>query len=142
MLAATGVVTLMLGLIGFGGQFISTLNWPLAQRLGLQEAGEHTDPLFRRLERNTAIWDLCSWWTLPLAGLLMLLDHAWWPFVAIFAGGVYADTAGRELAKLWGLGSEGVRTGTAQDARTRLIFLLVTGGAGLWAAAYAVLELL
>ena len=141
MLFATGVIALVLGLVGFGGQLISTLDWSFAQKLGLQEDDAHVDPLFQRLERNTALWDVAIWWTLPLAGLVMLLDHPWWPMAAIFAGGVYADTAGRELAKLRGLDREDIRTGTAGDSRTRLVFFMVTGGVGLWVALYAALHL-
>ena len=141
MVVATGVASLVIGLVGFCGQFLSTVNWPLAQSLGVQEADAAADPLFQRLERNTAVWDLFTWWTLPAAGALMVLDHAWWPFLAILAGGVYADTSGRELAKLRGLETEGVRTGTTKDRTTRLVFFVVTGAVGLWAAVFAIIRM-
>jgi hypothetical protein len=141
MLVATGAVCLVIGLVGWGGQLLSVTSWPSAKRLGLQEADEHADPLFQRLERNTAAWDLFTWWTLPAAGTLMLLDHAWWPYLAVLAGGVFVDTSGRELAKLWGLEREGIRTGTAKDRTTRLAFFIVTGATGAWAAVLAIIRM-
>jgi len=138
---AAGVASIVIGLVGFGGQLISVLDWPLAQRLGLQESQDHTDTLFRRLERNTAIWDLCSWWTLPVAGALMVTGHPWWPVVALLAGGVYMDTAGREWAKLSGLGSENVKTGEPKDARRRGAFFIVTAAIAVWAVVLAVMEI-
>ena len=142
MLVAAGVVSLLVGLVGFGGQLTSIVDWPLAQKLGLQESDEHTEPLFRRLEKNTAMWDVFSWWTLPVAGILMLLESAWWPVAAIFAGGVYLDTAGRELAKLRALDREGVETGTERDRRTRVGFFIVTAAVALWVAGLGVFEVL
>ena len=142
MLVTAGIASVIVGLVGFGGQLISVTNWPLAQRLGLQESDDSTDPLFRHLERNTAIWDLLSWWTLPAAGILMLIDHTWWPFLAIFAGGVYFDTAGRESAKLRALEREGMQTGTKRDGHIRLGFFIVTAAVGLWVAALGAHHLL
>ena len=47
---AAAIVALVVGGVGFGGQALSVANWPLAQRIGLQEGDEHTDPIFLRLE--------------------------------------------------------------------------------------------
>jgi hypothetical protein len=142
MLRVIGGFALLFGIVGFGGQLLSVVDWPLAQRLGLQEADEHADRLFRHLERNTAIWDLATWWSLPAAGVLMLFGHDWWPVAALFAGGIYFDTAGREVAKILGLSSQGVRTGTTKDARGRLVFFGVAGVIGLAVAIVAALEIL
>lgn len=142
MVVAAGAASLLVGLIGLGGQAISVANWPLAQKLGLQESTEDTEPLFRRLERNTALWDLVSWWTLPAAGALMLVGNAWWPLLAVFAGGIYFDTAGREIAKLGALEREGVQTGTQKDRRVRLCFFVVTAVVGMWVAALGAYQML
>ncbi len=106
----------------------------------MQEKRDTTDPLYWRLERNTAIWDLLVNWTLPVAGVLMLLDHSWWPFVALVAGGVYADQGGREIAKVVGLRSEGVRVGTEGGVRFALAFLSLWAALGLFVGIYALIE--
>ena len=140
MLAVTGVIALMFGLLGYGGQLISSIDFQLAQRLGLQEKDEDTEPLYRRLELNTARWDLAVLWTLPVAGLLIILDHSWWPYLALISGGVFVDAGGREIAKLLGLRRQGVRVGGGSELRLALGFLTVMIVTGLWVAVYGLLE--
>ena len=101
------------------GQLVSVVDFGLAQRLGLQEKPENVDPLFGRLELQAARWDLLWLWILPAAGVLMLLDHAWWPYVALVGGGATVDTGGREAVKVIGLRAGGVRTGTPGEDRLK-----------------------
>lgn len=140
MQTALGIVAVVLGAIGLIGQLVSVVNFKLAQQWGLQEKEHSTDPLYWRLERNTALWDLFVIWTLPVAGVLMLLDHSWWPFVALVAGGVYADLGGREVAKVLGLRSEGVRIGRQGEVRFALAFLGLWSAAGVIVGLYALFE--
>jgi hypothetical protein len=137
MVAATGIACLVFGSIILIGQSISTIDFSLAQKLGLQERDEVTEPLFRGLELNTARWDLFVLWTLPAAGALMLVDHAWWPYLALVAGGVHVDTAGREMAKILGLRAFGVKTGSTRDARTFLFVMVLMSLIGLWCVGMA-----
>lgn len=123
MRIALGIAALLFGSVGFLGQLVSSVDFRLAQRLGLQERDEETEPLYRHLELNTARWDLFVLWTLPLAGVLMLAQHAWWPYAALVAGGIHADAGGREAAKVLGLRAQGVRIGSARDVRVALVFL-------------------
>lgn len=141
MLIATALVFLLFGLLGLVGQLISALSFPLAQRLGLQEKDAETEPLHRRLELNTARWDLFVIWTLPATGILMLLDCASWPYLALVAGGVHVDTAGREAAKLLGLRAQGIKTGDEKEVRVGLGFFVVMALIGAWAIVYALLRL-
>ena len=122
MMTATGLAWVVFGLIAVIGQSISTFNFSLAQKLGLQEKNDATEPLFRQLELNTAKWDLCVHWTLPATGVLMLDGHPWWPCLALVAGGVLVDTAGRETAKVLGLRKDGVGTGSGTEARLYFCF--------------------
>ncbi len=137
MRIALGIVALLVGSLGVVGQFISTVDFPLAQRLGLQERSEDTEPLYRHLELNTARWDLVVLWTLVLAGVLMIIDHSWWPWVALIAGGIHADTGGREIAKLTGLAAEGIRVGSPKERRFGLAFLALLGAVGLALIVYS-----
>ncbi len=131
MRIALGIVALLLGALVVVGQFISTVDFQLAQRLGLQEKDEATEPLFRHLELNTARWDLLVLWTLPLAGVLMVAENSWWPWVALIAGGILVDTAGREAAKGLGLRAEGVRIGAPNEVRVYFGFFALMAAVGL-----------
>jgi len=109
-------------LIIFGGglyiaQIISTINFPLAQRLGIQEKAETSDSLLQRSERYTAYWDLITLLWLPLAGVLMIIDHQWWPIMSLIGGAIYFDTAGREAVKNLSFQHEGIKVGTENERR-------------------------
>lgn len=113
-------------LIIFGGmlyivQIISSINFPLAQRLGIQEKPETSDSILQRSERYTAYWDLLTLIWLPLAGILMVTDHHWWPIMSLFGSAIYLDTSGREAVKNLSFQHEGVKVGT--DRERRLFFL-------------------
>lgn len=139
MVIACGIVCLLFGLLGTVGQLISTVNFPLAQRLGLQEADEHTDALYRHAEHNTARWDIVVNWTLPLAGALMVFGHAWAPYVALVAGGIHLDTGGREIVKVWALRAHSVSIGTHKESKMTIGFLVAISVVGAWTIATAAL---
>ncbi len=123
------------------GQLISMIDFPLAQRLGLQETADQADGIFTRLELGTARWDLFVLWVLPVAGILMLIAHPLWPVAALVGGAIYVDTGGREAFKWLGLREEGVRLGSAGQRRLyvgTLITFVIVGGL---AIATAIIEL-
>lgn len=132
-----GVAWITAGSLLYAGQVISVLNFPLAQRLGLQESPDAADPLSSRLELMTARCDIVLLWMPPAAGLLVLLDHVWWPPAYLLAGGICMDTGGREWAKIQGLTAHGVQIGSAREARVLKAtygFFIVSGLAGVAAA--------
>ncbi len=75
MLMATGIFALFLGLGIIVGQGSSSSDFSLAQRLGLREKGDETEPLFRQSEQNTARWDMLILWTFPAVGVMMVFDQ-------------------------------------------------------------------
>ena len=109
-------------LIIFGGglyfaQIISSINFPLAQRLGIQEKPETSDTLLQRSERYTAYWDLLTLLWLPVSGVLMVINHFWWPVVSLIGAAIYLDTSGREAAKNLSFRHEGLKAGTVKEQR-------------------------
>ena len=130
MTTAFAIVALLLGLIVVLGQLISVIDFRLAQRLGLQEKDEDTEPVYRHLELNTARWDVAVSWTLLLTGVAMLVDTSWWPWVALVTGGAHADAGGREVFKHLALRAEQIRVGTAAEARTVLRFNALIAAVG------------
>ena len=116
------VIMIAFGALGWVGQLISAVRFPLAQRWGLQEGDRETDPLFRRDSLHAARWDAIVLWTLIFAGVLMLVDHPWWPGAALVAGGIYLDGAGRDYLKYSGLRASGVRVGSGNEIRVARFF--------------------
>ena len=124
MRIALGIICVLFGGIGWIGQLISGINYPLAQKLGLQEKSEGTDDLFRQAESNTARWDVLVLWTLPASGILMLTNNVWWPYLSLVAGGIYLDGAGREVAKYISLRKCNIRIGTPKDLGIAAAFFI------------------
>lgn len=137
MRISLGIICLLFGGVGYLGQVISVINFPLAQKLGLQEKNDHAEKLFLNAERNTARWDFFVLWTLPVAGLLMLLNSPWWPHLSLIAGGVYLDAGGREFAKYFTLHKEGVKVGSTKDVKIAYGMYLLMGIVALFTMGYA-----
>jgi len=101
----------------FIGQLISSVNFSLAQRLGLQEDPNQSDPLLQRAEKYAAYWDLVTLGWLPFSGILMVMNNSAWPLVAFFGGAIYLDAAGREAAKILSFRHENIRIGSPKQQR-------------------------
>ncbi len=82
-----GLLILIVGVgFHFCGQLLSVLNWPLAERLGLQEA--NMPPGYRAYEHGTAMGDVLLGWTYGLAALWLFLGADWGYKLAAIPGAV------------------------------------------------------
>ena len=117
MQVAIGWWLLIMGGALYLAQIISSINFQLAQRLGIQEAAESTDPILQRSERYTAYWDLIALGWLPLSGILMIIDYEWWPIMSLIGGAIYLDTSGREAVKNISFRHEGIKVGTEKQKK-------------------------
>jgi hypothetical protein len=79
------------------GQVINATSPALAAKLGLSEPESDVDPIFFLDGRAEAIWDALILWTLPVAGILLLLDNPSWAYFGLVGGGMYLYFAGRGL---------------------------------------------
>ena len=79
------------------GQVVNATSPALAARLGLNEPESDVDPTFFLDSRGEAIWDAIMLWTLPLAGVLLLLNNPAWVYFGLVGGGMYLYFAGRML---------------------------------------------
>ena len=80
------------------GQTISALSPRLAVKLGLTERESDVDPAFYADIRGEAIWDTVILWTLPVTGILLILNNALWAYFGLIGGGMYLYFAGRGIA--------------------------------------------
>jgi hypothetical protein len=117
MQSILGWIVIVFPGILYVGQLISSVNFELAQKLGLQENPNEADQLLQRAERYTAYWDLVTLVWLPIAGVLMLTDHSAWPLFALFGSAIYLDTAGREAAKILSFKHENIRIGSPKQRK-------------------------
>ncbi len=125
----------------YTGQIISSVNFPLAQRLGLQENPDDTDPLLQRAERYTAYWDLVTLCWMPLSGVLMVINNSAWPLIAFFGGAIYLDTAGREAVKILSFKHEGIRIGSPNQHKVFFSTYFIMAVLAIVALIYALREI-
>jgi hypothetical protein len=133
-------------LLIFGGalylaQVISSINFKLAQRLGIQEKPEFTDKILQRSERYIAYWDLVTLGWLPLAGVLIIINHEWWPIMSLVGGAIYLDASGREAAKNITFRHEGIKVGADKQQKVFFASYIVMAIVGIALISYSVREL-
>ena len=118
-----GIILFIISSIGYFGQAISTF-WPeTAVRLGLTEAEADVDPTFYADVRGEAIWDTAVLWTLPVAGVLLLLNNPIWVYFGLAGGSMYLYFAGRGIVVRRVMQRRGIRIGTPQTLRVIYFFL-------------------
>ena len=85
-----GIVVIIVGLICWIGQSLAVFALPTAVKLGVFEPEEDVERGMWLIERfSQGVMDILLTWMLPLAGLLMILDHKLWPILALIGGGIY-----------------------------------------------------
>ena len=93
------------------GQTISALSPRLAVKMQLIEPESDVDPAFYADVRGEAIWDTMILWTLPVAGILLILNNALWAYFGLVGGGTYLYLAGRGIAVRLAMRRRGIRIG-------------------------------
>jgi hypothetical protein len=126
-----GSVLVVLGLLAWGGQSISLMDPTRAARWNLTEAEEKVEPAYWADIRGEALWDFYTLWTLPVAGILLILDAASWTSFGLVGGGVYVYFAGRGILTRLELQRRGFRIGDPANVRLGLVMLGVWGLVGL-----------
>jgi hypothetical protein len=122
-----GIIVVGLSLLCWGGQAVSWFSPATGVRLSLADAEETVEPAFFADARGEALWDTLTLWTMPVAGVLLLADHAAWTYFGLVGGGMYLYFAGRGLFTRMALQRQGLAIGTTQNVRLGLTFLVIWG---------------
>jgi hypothetical protein len=98
-------------------------------KLGVLEPEGEVDSSLRIVEgKAEGLMDVLLAWTLPAAAFLMILEHPLWPYLALFAGGVFAYFSGLiSLSRVY-LRRAGKKVGSPASVRATYLF------GGLWMA--------
>ncbi len=141
MSTAWGITVVALGLLAWGGQAMSWLAPETAVRLGVMESEETVDRTFFADVRAEAVWDTFTLWTLVAAGVLLVMDHAWWVYFGLVGGGMFVYFAGRGIASRRSIQQAGFSVGTPKTVGQAYLFLAVWGAVGLITIVAAVVAL-
>ncbi|MCZ7570265.1 MAG: hypothetical protein M5U01_17005 [Ardenticatenaceae bacterium] len=126
--------TLMLGWLA---QVINAFLPALAARLGLNEPESEVDATFFVDTRGEAIWDAMIVWTLPAAGILLLVNSPLWPYFGLVGGGMYLYFAGRGIVVRLVMQRRGIRIGQPGTLKLAYGFLTLYGLIGVVTTAMA-----
>lgn len=118
------VFTLILGWLA---QLINALSPALAARLGLNETEADVDPTFFVDTRGEAIWDVMIIWTLPVAGILLILNSPLWAYFGLVGGGSYLYFAGRGIVVRLVMQRQAIRIGKPGTVKLCYLFLMLCG---------------
>jgi hypothetical protein len=122
-----GIILTILSSIAYFGQTITAF-WPgTATRLGLAEPEADVDPTFYADVRGEAFWDTVILWNLPVAGILLILNHPLWPYLGLVGGGMYLYFAGRVIVVRKEMRGRSIRIGTPETLKVANIFLTLWG---------------
>ena len=91
--------------------------------------------------RGEATWDAFTLWTLPLAGVLLIVGHEAWTWFGLLGGGMYLYFAGRGILVRLELRRRGHRIGEPADVRVGMAALSAWGVAALITIGAAIVEL-
>lgn len=122
---AWGIVLVILSLVAWAGQTISSLAPLRAAQWSLTESEESVEPVYYADIRGEATWDMLSLWTLLVAGVLLMADRSSWAHFGLIGGGMYAYFAGRGICTRLAMQRRGFRIGSAQSVAIAYTFLLV-----------------
>ncbi len=121
-----GVVLILFTLIFcWMGQSITALVPTLATRLGLVEPEADVDPVFFADVRGEAVWDMVILWTLPVGGILLLMNSPSWAYFGLVGGGMYLYFAGRGIAQRLAMRRRGIRVGKPSYVRGVYVSLVL-----------------
>jgi hypothetical protein len=122
-----GVILIIFGLICWLGQAFSALSPKVAANLGLTEPEADVDPTFYADVRGEAVWDTTILWTLPAAGVLLILNNSLWAYFGLVGGGMYLYFSGRGILSRLAMQRRGIRIGKPGYLKGAYIFLCLWG---------------
>ena len=126
------ILVIFTGLLCWLIQVINTFQPDLAADLGLNEPEDEVDPAFFADTRGEAVWDVLTLWTLPLAGILLIVDNPLWAYLGLVGGGFFLYFAGRGLVVRGVMQSRGIQIGKPETVK------LYRGVLTLWGSIAAV----
>lgn len=117
------VLVIVLGLICWLGQTLVVFAPHVAVKLGVGEPEEDIDRSMHLFERfSQGIMDILLTWMLPASALMMLLDYAYWPILALVGGGVYLYFPGVFSITRIVLKREGMKIGSPASQVVAYVF--------------------
>lgn len=122
-----GAILTIFSLLGWLGQAITALSPKVAVKLELTESESDVDPTFYVDVRGESVWDTMILWTLPVAGILLMLNNSLWAYFGLVGGGMYLYFAGRGITVRLAMQRRGIRIGMPGTLKVIYVLLSLWG---------------
>ena len=122
-----GVVLISVTLKCWIGQIIIALSPKVAVKIRISEDESDLDPTFFADMRGEAIWDAISLWTLPITGILLIINNTLWAYFGLVGGGIYLYFAGRGIASRLSMQRHGIHIGNSKNLKLNYLLLAFWG---------------
>jgi hypothetical protein len=122
-----GAILTIFSLLGWMGQAITALSPKVAVKLGLTEPESDVDSTFYVDVRGESVWDTMILWTLPVAGMLLMLNNSLWAYFGLVGGGMYLYFAGRGILTRLAMQRRGICIGKLGILKAYYVFLSLWG---------------
>ena len=106
-----GIILVSVTLKCWIGQIIFALSPKVAVKIRIAEAESNVNPTFFADMRGQAIWDALSLWTLPVAGVLLIINNALWTYFGLVGSGIYLYFVGRGISSRLIMQRHGINIG-------------------------------
>ena len=104
---------------------------PLATRLGFIEPESDVDRTFFVFERSLAVNDTIWTWTLPTAGILLIMNSPLWIYFGLVGGGMYLYFSGAGILSRLAMKRRAIRIGSQKAVAQAYVALTLWGLIGL-----------
>ena len=122
-----GAILTIFSLLGWIGQAITAFSPKVAVKLGVTEPESEVDPTFYADVKGESVWDTMILWTLPVAGILLMLNNSLWAYFGLVGGGMYLYFAGRGITVRLAMQRRGIRIGMPKTLAANYVFIILWG---------------
>ena len=122
-----GIILVSVTLKCWIGQIIIAFSPKVAAKIKIIEPESDVNQTFFADMRGEAIWDALILWTLPFAGILLIIDNSLWTYFGLVGGGMYLYFVGRTITSHLIMQRHGIHIGRSRKLKVKYIILTLWG---------------
>ena len=122
-----GIILVSVTLKCWIGQIIIAFSPKVAAKIKIIESESDVNQTFFADMRGEAIWDALILWTLPFAGILLIINNNLWTYFGLVGGGMYLYFVGRTITSHLIMQRHGIHIGRSKKLKVKYIILTLWG---------------
>ena len=122
-----GIILVSVTLKCWIGQIIIAFSPKVAAKIKIIESESDVNQTFFADMRGEAIWDALILWTLPFAGILLIINNNLWTYFGLVGGGMYLYFVGSTITSHLIMQRHGIHIGRSKKLKVKYIILTLWG---------------